>query len=108
MLTSTILSLFHPLFVFALFPFLKQYTVILLWLPVKPDTASSVSAARGSIMSEASKHYFPHPRARSALHRQLCEAVEPLAPVTRLATQFALFLKAEGEQWTDRIQLFCW
>ena len=50
--------------------------------PQKPDTASNVSAARSSIRSAASKLYFPRPRAGLALHRQVGETVESLAPAS--------------------------
>ena len=48
----------------------------------KPDTAPNISAARSSIRSAASKLYFLHPRAGLALHRQVSETVESLAPAS--------------------------
>ena len=50
--------------------------------PQKPDTASNVSATRSSIRSAASKLYFLRPRAGLALHHQVGETVESLAPAS--------------------------
>ena len=73
----------HLLFLSIIFPFPKTaQSNHALAPPQRPDTASNVSAARSSTRIAASKLYFLCPRAGLALHHQVGETVEWLAPAS--------------------------